>query len=212
MGRATVATVFDAIVIGAGQSGWARAARLARAGMRVAIVERNRFGGTCVNHGCVPTNTLVASAHAAHIARRCADIGVAIDGPIVADMQVVEARKDAVVARSRNGVEQWMKGADNVTVCEGQAAFEPARTVRVGVDLLSAERIFINVDGRVAAPPIPGLDTVPYLDNASMMDVDDLMIIGSPDSPDFTKDWRGRIESRLTEYNVDDNYHINNIV
>ena len=182
MGRANMTTEFDAIVIGAGQSGPALAARLASAGMRVAIVERNRFGGTCVNNGCVPTKTLVASAHAAHIARRCADFGVAIDGPIKVDMPAVKARKDAVVARSRNGVEQWMKGADNVTVYEGHAVFEQARTVRVGDDLLSAERIFINVGGRAAAPPILGLDTVPYLDNASIMDVDylpdHLVIIG----------------------------------
>lgn len=182
MRRMIMTTVFDAIVIGAGQSGPALAARLAGAGMRVAIIERNRFGGTCVNNGCVPTKTLVASAHAAHIARRCADFGVTIDGPINVDMQAVKTRKDAIVERSRNGVEQWMKSTDGVMVYEGHAAFEQQRTVRVGDNLLTAEQIFINVGGRAAAPPIPGLDTVPYLDNASVMDVDylpdHLVIIG----------------------------------
>lgn len=173
---------FDAIVIGAGQSGPPLAARLAEDGMKVAIVERNRFGGTCVNNGCVPTKSLVASAHAAHIARRCKDFGVVVGGPIKLDMKAVKARKDAIVARSRDGVEQWMKGADNITVYEGHATFEQERTLRVGDDLLAAERIYINVGGRAAPPPIPGLDGVPYLNNASMMDVDylpeHLMIIG----------------------------------
>ena len=163
---------YDAIIIGTGQSGPALANRLTRAGWRVAVIERKRFGGTCVNTGCIPTKTLVASAQAAHVARRAADFGVALEGPVQVDMKRVKARKDAVVRRSNEGVEGWLRGMANCTVYTGHARFEGPRSVRVGDELLEADKIFINVGGRAAIPPIQGLDAVPYLTNSSMMDVD----------------------------------------
>jgi pyruvate/2-oxoglutarate dehydrogenase complex dihydrolipoamide dehydrogenase (E3) component len=163
---------YDAIIIGTGQSGPALANRLTRAGWRVAIVERKRFGGTCVNNGCIPTKTLVASAQAAHAARRAADFGVALEGPVRVDMERVKARKDAVVRRSNEGVEGWLRGMENCTVYTGHARFEGPRRVGVGDAVIEADKIFINVGGRAATPPIQGLDAVPYLTNSSMMDVD----------------------------------------
>ena len=163
---------YDAIVIGTGQSGPALAARLSGAGMKVAVIERKRFGGTCVNNGCIPTKALVASARAAYMARRGGDFGVTIGGDIVVDMAKVKARKDAIVARSTQGVEGWMKGLENATVYEGHGAFEGPHTVRVGDATLEADKIFINVGARASTPPIPGIETVPYLNNSSMMDVD----------------------------------------
>ncbi len=175
-------STYDAIIIGTGQAGPSLAARLARASMQVAIVERDRFGGTCVNVGCTPTKTLVASAHAAHVARRGADFGVRIDGPITVDMKKVKARKDAVVRPSTEGVENWLKTTENVTVCEGHAHFESPHTVRVGEERLEADKIFINVGTRAFVPPFPGLQSVDYLTNAGMMEVDflpeHLIIIG----------------------------------
>ncbi|TPB64278.1 FAD-containing oxidoreductase [Burkholderia pseudomallei] len=163
---------FDAIIIGTGQSGPPLAARLSAAGMKVAVVERGRFGGTCVNTGCIPTKTLIASAYAAHLARRADEYGVTLGGPVAVDMKKVKARKDQVAARSNRGVEQWVRGLENGTVYHGHARFESARTVRVGEALLEAERIFIDVGGRALIPPIPGLDQVPYFTNSTMMDVD----------------------------------------
>lgn len=163
---------FDAIVIGAGQAGPSLAVRLANAGQKVAIVERHRFGGTCVNTGCMPTKTLVASAYAAHLARNASDYGVEIDSPIRIDMRRVKARKDAVSRHASENVEKWLKGTPNLTVLQGHARFESARSVKVDDDVLEAERIFINVGGRALVPPIPGLQDVAYLTNSSMMDVD----------------------------------------
>ncbi len=163
---------YDAIVIGTGQSGPALAARLSGADMKVAVIERKRFGGTCVNNGCIPTKALVASARAAYMARRGGDFGVMIGGDIAVDMAKVKARKDAIVARSTQGVEGWMKGLENATVYEGHGAFEGPRTVRVGDATLEADRIFINVGARASTPPIPGIETVPYLNNSSIMEVD----------------------------------------
>lgn len=163
---------FDAIVIGTGQAGPPLAARLAGEGMKVAIIERGRFGGTCVNTGCIPTKTLIASAYAAHLARRAADFGVTIGGPVAVDMKAVKARKDRISGKSSQGVEKWVRGLESATVFQGHARFESARTVRVGDELLEAERIFVNVGGRPLAPPMPGLDQVPYLTSTSMMDVD----------------------------------------
>ncbi|MHA6909774.1 FAD-containing oxidoreductase [Ralstonia pseudosolanacearum] len=163
---------FDAIIIGTGQSGPPLAARLSGAGMKVAIIERGRFGGTCVNTGCIPTKTLIASAYAAHLARRAGEYGVVIDGPVTVDMKRVKARKDEISGRSSQGVEQWLRGLEHGTVYQGHARFESAHAVRVGDARLEAERIFINVGGRALVPPMPGLDQVPYLTNASMMDVD----------------------------------------
>lgn len=173
---------FDAIIIGTGQAGPPLAARLSGAGMKVAIVERGRFGGTCVNTGCIPTKAMVASAYAARMAQRAAEYGVMIDGGVTVDMQRVKARKDEISGRSSHGVEQWVRGLEHCTVLQGHARFESARTVRVGDELLEAERIFVNVGGRALVPPMPGLDQVPFLTNSTMMDVDflpeHLVVIG----------------------------------
>jgi pyruvate/2-oxoglutarate dehydrogenase complex dihydrolipoamide dehydrogenase (E3) component len=173
--------MFDAIVIGTGQAGPSLAARLSGAGMRVAIVERKLFGGTCVNTGCIPTKTLVASAYAAHMARRAADFGVEA-GPVVVDMKRVKARKDAISGQSRTGVEKWLRGLPNCTVYQGSAHFEAPHEVSVGGERLEAERIFINVGGRAVVPALTGLEQVPYLTNSSIMAVDflprHLVIVG----------------------------------
>jgi pyruvate/2-oxoglutarate dehydrogenase complex dihydrolipoamide dehydrogenase (E3) component len=162
----------DAIVIGTGQSGPALARRLVAAGHKVAVIERKLFGGTCVNTGCTPTKTLVASAYAAHLTRRAGDYGVTIGGPVGVDMKAVKARKDAVVAPSRRGVERSLKTLEGCTVYEGHARFVADKKVAVSGSVLEADHIFINVGGRASIPPIPGLDQVPYFTNSSMMDVD----------------------------------------
>jgi pyruvate/2-oxoglutarate dehydrogenase complex dihydrolipoamide dehydrogenase (E3) component len=162
----------DAIIIGTGQAGPSLARRLVAAGQKVAIIERKFFGGTCVNTGCTPTKTLVASAYAAHLARRAGDYGVTIGGPVGIDMRAVKARKDAVAGASRRGVERSLKTLEGCTVYEGHARFVAEKKVAVGDVVLDAERVFINVGGRASIPPIPGLDQVPYLTNSSMMDVD----------------------------------------
>src|SRR5579863_5019132 len=145
-----VAVSYDAIIIGTGQAGPTLAARLARSGMKVAVIERKLFGGTCVNVGCIPTKTLVASAYAAHMARRAAEYGVTVNGVVGVDMKAVKARKDAISGASRTSVENWLRHMDNCTVYQAHARFESAREVRVGADLLSADRIFINVGARAA--------------------------------------------------------------
>jgi pyruvate/2-oxoglutarate dehydrogenase complex dihydrolipoamide dehydrogenase (E3) component len=164
-------TAYDAIIIGTGQAGPPLARRLAGSDMKVAIIERGRFGGTCVNTGCTPTKTLVASAYAAHLARRGPDYGVST-GDVSVDMKRVKARKDHVVGLSNRGVEQSLKSLGNVQVYEGHARFVSSREVQVGSAILSADRIFINVGGRATVPAIPGLDQVDYLTNSSMMNVD----------------------------------------
>jgi pyruvate/2-oxoglutarate dehydrogenase complex dihydrolipoamide dehydrogenase (E3) component len=175
-------TTYDAIIIGTGQAGPSLAARLAGAGMKTAIVERKRFGGTCVNTGCIPTKTLVASARAAHVARSAREYGVITGGAINVDMKKVKERKDAVVRRSNEGVEKWLKGTGNVTVYEGHARFAGAHQLSVGNEQLEADKIFINVGGRASTPPLRGLDQVNYLNNSTMMDVDflpeHLIVIG----------------------------------
>src|SRR5206468_2010827 len=153
-----MATKYDAIVIGTGQAGPSLAVRLADAGMKVAIIERKRFGGTCVNNGCIPTKTLVASARAAQVARRASDYGVTIPGAIVVDMKKVKMRKDAVVRQSSEGLEKWLKNTQNLTVIEGQARFADGHRVRVGDELLEADKILINVGGRASTPPLRGID------------------------------------------------------
>jgi pyruvate/2-oxoglutarate dehydrogenase complex dihydrolipoamide dehydrogenase (E3) component len=165
---------FDAIIIGAGQAGPPLAGRLTAAGMSVALVERKWFGGTCVNTGCMPTKTLVASAYAAHLARRAAEYGVTLGGPVGVDMKAVKARKDAVTMRSRGNVEAWLRGMDRCTVIQGHARFEGPDTVRVGEDLLTAKRIFIDVGGRALVPDMPGVDQVPFLTNTSILELDTL--------------------------------------
>ncbi|WP_309643019.1 FAD-containing oxidoreductase [Phenylobacterium sp.] len=165
---------FDAIVIGAGQAGPSLAVRLAGAGMSVALIERKLFGGTCVNTGCMPTKTLVASAHAAHLARRAADYGVTISGEVGVDMAAVKARQDKVVSDARSGLETWLRSAKGCTVFQGHARFESPTEVRVGEEVLSAPRIFINVGGRAMVPDMPGVNEVDYLTNTSMLALDTL--------------------------------------
>jgi pyruvate/2-oxoglutarate dehydrogenase complex dihydrolipoamide dehydrogenase (E3) component len=165
-------TAYDAIIIGTGQAGPFLASRLAASGMKVAIVERKLFGGTCVNTGCIPTKTMVASAYAAHLARRAAEFGVDVTAPVSVDMKRVKARKDAISGHSRDGLQSSLKKMDNCAVYQGHARFESPREVSIGSERLTAERIFINVGGRAAVPPMPGLDQIPYLTNSSMMDVD----------------------------------------
>ena len=173
---------FDAIIIGAGQAGPSLAGRLTTAGMKVALVERKLFGGTCVNTGCMPTKTLVASAYAAHLARRSAEYGVAIESPIRIDMKRVKARADAVSTNARTNVEKWLRGMGNLTVIEGHARFEGPDVVRVGESLLKAPRIFINVGGRASVPDMPGVGTIDYLTNTSILKLDTvprhLVVIG----------------------------------
>jgi pyruvate/2-oxoglutarate dehydrogenase complex dihydrolipoamide dehydrogenase (E3) component len=154
---------FDAIIIGAGQAGPSLAARLTSAGMTVAFVERHLFGGTCVNTGCMPTKTLVASAYAAHLVRRAADYGVVSTGATTVDMRKVKARADAVSTNARTGVERSLRGMNGCTVFQGHAVFESSKTVRVDQDRLTAPRIFIDVGGRAHVPDMPGVHDVPYL-------------------------------------------------
>ncbi len=177
-----MSTSFDAIVIGTGQAGPSLAKRMANAGMRVAVLERHRFGGTCVNTGCIPTKTMVASAYAAHMARRSAEFGVIVGDRVHVDMGRVKARKDAISGQSRVGVEQMLKGLKNCTVYQGHGRFQSAREVQVGSTTLSAEKIFINVGGRAIVSSVPGVEQVNALTNSSMMALDvipdHLMVIG----------------------------------
>jgi pyruvate/2-oxoglutarate dehydrogenase complex dihydrolipoamide dehydrogenase (E3) component len=173
---------FDAIIIGTGQAGPSLAARFAAAGMTVAIIERHKFGGTCVNTGCIPTKTLVSSAYAVHVARRGVEYGFFIDGEVRVDMKRVKARKDEISGQSNKGVEEWLRGLKNCTVIRGHARFQSARTVIVNDEVLEADKIFINVGGRASVPPMQGINDVPFLTNSSMMDVDflprHLVIVG----------------------------------
>jgi pyruvate/2-oxoglutarate dehydrogenase complex dihydrolipoamide dehydrogenase (E3) component len=172
---------YDAIIIGTGQAGPFLAARLTTAGMKVAVIERGRFGGTCVNTGCIPTKTMVASAYAAHMARRAAEFGVAT-GPVSVDMKRVKARKDQISGKSSTGLKTWLKNMPSCTVYEGHARFESPHEVSVGDARLTADRIFINVGGRAVVPDIAGLSGVPFRTNSSMMEMDflppHLVIVG----------------------------------
>jgi len=176
-----VSRQFDAIVIGAGQAGPPLVGRLTAAGMRVAMIERKLMGGTCVNTGCMPTKALVASAHAAHIARRAADFGVGV-GAVAIDMRAVKARKDKVSRDARTGVESWLARMPGCTVLHGHARFESPTEVRVGEELLAAPRIFVNVGGRAVVPDMPGVDAVPHLTNTTLLELEEvprhLVVVG----------------------------------
>jgi pyruvate/2-oxoglutarate dehydrogenase complex dihydrolipoamide dehydrogenase (E3) component len=173
---------YDAIIIGTGQAGPPLAKRLSNAGLSVAIAERHLFGGTCVNTGCVPTKAMVASAYAAHLARSARDFGIVVGGGVGVDMKSVKARKDRISERSRTGVEQTLRSLPRCDVYAGHARFRAAREVAVGGEVLTADRIFIDVGGRAAVPPMPGLDRVPFLTNSSLMRLDSaprhLVIVG----------------------------------
>jgi pyruvate/2-oxoglutarate dehydrogenase complex dihydrolipoamide dehydrogenase (E3) component len=172
---------FDAIVIGAGQAGPSLAGRLTAAGMKIACIERHKFGGTCVNTGCTPTKTLVASADVAYKAHHAAEFGVLVDG-IKIDWTAVRRRKDAIVGASRTGVEGWLRGMPGCTVIQGHARFESPHTLRVGDRWLSSRQIFINVGGRAQIPDFRGLERVSYLTNSTLLDLETvprhLVIVG----------------------------------
>ncbi|MEP6716668.1 MAG: FAD-containing oxidoreductase [Terriglobia bacterium] len=165
-------SAFDAIVIGTGQAGPSVARRFAGAGMKVAIIERKLFGGTCVNTGCIPTKAMVASAYAAHMVRRAGDYGLRLSGAVTVDMPAVKARKDEISGASRMGLEASLRDLKNCTVIQGHARFESAREVSADGERLSAGKIFINVGARAITPEIPGLTGIPWLNNSSMMGVD----------------------------------------
>src|ERR1700751_771431 len=163
---------YDAIVIGTGQAGPSLVEQLAHAGMRVAVIEQGKFGGTCVNNGCTPTKTQLASAYVAQLARRAAEYGGTIPGAIRVDMRRVKARKDALGERLRRPLEQRLRSLANTTVYTGHARFLDAHSVGVGAQTLTAERFFLDVGGPPRVPPLPGVERVPYLTNESMMDLD----------------------------------------
>lgn len=172
---------FDAIIVGAGQAGPALAGRLTAAGQTVAVIERKLVGGTCVNYGCIPTKTLVASAHTAHLARRAADFGVAT-GDVAVDMAAVKARKDRISGGDREGLESWLESMVGCTLIRGHARFEGPHTIRVADQLLEADRIFLNVGGRAVVPDMPGLAELDYLTNVGILEIDvvpeHLVVIG----------------------------------
>ncbi len=193
---------FDAIVIGAGQAGPPLAVRLAKAGRKTALIERKLLGGTCVNVGCIPTKTLIASARAAHVARTAAEYGVAIGGEVRVDMPAVKARKDAVVRHSSDMLTKWLGETPNLTVIHGHGRFESPHRVRVGDEVHEAPQIFLDVGGRAATPDITGLEQVDYLNNSTMMDVDFLpqhliIVGGSYIGLEFAQMYR-RFGSRVT--------------
>ena len=171
---------FDAIIIGTGQAGPSMAARCAAEGLKTAIIEKDKFGGTCVNDGCTPTKTMVASARAAHIARRGGEFGVNIIGDISVDMRKVKERKDAIVNQSNSGVERWMKNTENLTVFEGHARFKSNNTIEVNGQVLEADKIYINVGGRARIPE--SYEGIDVLTNTSIVDVDfvpeHLLVVG----------------------------------
>ncbi|TGU00293.1 FAD-containing oxidoreductase [Mesorhizobium sp. M5C.F.Ca.ET.164.01.1.1] len=196
------AKTFDAIIIGAGQAGPPLAGRLTAAGMSVALIERKLVGGTCVNTGCMPTKAMVASAYAAHLARRSADYGVTLSGPVGVDYKVIKARKDKVSNDARDNLESWIAGMDKCMLYRGHARFASANTVRVGDDLLTAEKIFLNTGGRASVPDLPGVDDISYLTNSSMMNLDVLprhlvVVGGSYVSLEFAQMFR-RFGSEVT--------------
>jgi pyruvate/2-oxoglutarate dehydrogenase complex dihydrolipoamide dehydrogenase (E3) component len=173
---------YDAIIIGTGQAGPPLADRMNREGWKIAVIERKLFGGTCVNVGCIPTKALVASAHAAHVARRAADFGVEVKGSISVDMPRVRARMKEISGKSNRGVEKWLEKMENVVLYRGHARFTGPTTITVGDEVLESNRIFVNVGGRASIPTTPGLDRVDYLTNSSMLEVDflpeHLIIVG----------------------------------
>ena len=172
---------YDAIVIGAGQAGPPLAEKLTQNGLHTAIIERNLFGGTCVNVGCIPTKTLVGSARVAQLARRSEEFGITT-GEVKVDMKRVKARMDQVRGDSNRGVTAWLKGMDNLDIIQGHASFVGKRQIEVNGELLQADKVFINVGSRARVPDIPGLENISYFTNSNMLEVDfvpdHLVIIG----------------------------------
>jgi len=196
-----MSTSYDAIVIGSGQAAPALAVRLAEAGMKTALIEREHLGGTCVNDGCIPTKTLVASARAAHVARRAADWGIHA-GSVSVDMKAVKARKDAVVRQSIEGLDKWIAGTKNLSLVWGDARFTGPHAIEVNGEILEAPKIFINVGARPVLPSWKGIADVPVLNNTSMMAVDTLpehllVVGGSYIGLEFAQMYR-RFGSRVT--------------
>src|SRR3546814_761490 len=169
-----MAGTFDAIVVGTGQAGPALAMRLADAGMTVAVVERQRFGGTCVNYGCTPTKSMVASARVAHMARRAADFGVRVCSEVSVDMRAVKARTADILRPSREGIEARLRQADRIAVYEGHGRFADPRRIEVNGHTLESARIFLDVGARPAIPSIAGIETTPWLTNGDMVELDAL--------------------------------------
>jgi pyruvate/2-oxoglutarate dehydrogenase complex dihydrolipoamide dehydrogenase (E3) component len=165
---------FDALIIGAGQAGPSLASRLTAAGWQVALVERQNFGGTCVNTGCTPTKAMIASAKAAHTIRQAAHYGLAPQAAFKADLGQVQARKDAIVQNSREGLEKWLRQMPGCTVFTGTARFLSATTMQAGDEVLEAKHIFLNVGGRPASPPLPGIEQVPYLTSSTILALQEL--------------------------------------
>ncbi len=163
---------YDALIIGAGQAGPPLAERLTAAGMSVGVIERKLFGGTCVNTGCIPTKTLIASAYAAQLARRAAEYGFSTGGKVTVDMKAVKSRKDAVSTRARKGVETWLEQMERCTVYRGHARFLSPTEIQLGTDRITAKQIFINAGGRARCPDLPGIDRVATLDNTSILELD----------------------------------------
>ena len=197
-----MATSFDAIVIGSGQAGPFLATRLAGAGMKTALIEREHLGGTCVNDGCIPTKTLLASARTAHVARRAALYGVNVGGPVTVDMAAVKARKDRIVGQSVDSLSKWLHETENLTLIWGHARFAGPHSVQVGANVYEAPKIFINVGGHAVLPDWPGLRNVPVLTNTTMMGLDTLpehlvVIGGSYIGLEFAQMYR-RFGSKVT--------------
>jgi len=203
-----MSTPYDAIVIGSGQAGPSVAARLAASGLRTALVEREHLGGTCVNDGCMPTKTLVASARAAHIARRAADFGVTIGGPVGVDMKAVKARKDAIVGQSVANLTRWLSGIEGLDLHWGHARFVSSHAIEIGGQVLEAPKIFINVGGRPVLPDWPGIADAPVLTNTTLLELDRLpehllVIGGSYIGLEFAQIFR-RFGARVTVLEVAD--------
>ena len=193
---------FDAIIVGAGQAGPSLAGKLTAAGWTVAFVERKLFGGTCVNVGCTPTKALVASAKTAFVVRRAKDFGVVVGGNVGVDMRAVKARKDAIVAKSRDGIESWLRGMKGCTVFVGAARFEGPGKMRVGDKLIGAKKFFLNVGARPSLPASLGADKVKHLTSSTILDLDVLpehlvVVGGSYIGLEFGQMYR-RFGSRVT--------------
>ncbi len=203
-----MARSFDAIIVGTGQSGPALAGRMNQEGLRVAVIERDRVGGTCVNVGCTPTKTMVGSARVAALARRAKEFGILIDGPVRTDMKLVKARKDKVAGDSNRGVTQWLEGMENVDLIRGHARFVEPHAVAVDEEVLTADKIFLNVGARARIPDWPNLDQVPYLTSSSILDVDEvpehlIIVGGSYVGLEFAQIYR-RFGSRVTVVEMKD--------